>query len=121
MWLQSATIRSIATVTIDNRISDRFNMLMLQVCCPDVYNTPRPPVNGGQSELLPQPGVCGTDNTNRIIGGEVTKIDEFPWMALIEYSKRKLVVKCLDFFFDRTNESINYQRTIEEDSIVVVF
>lgn len=41
------------------------------------------------SNLLPAPGVCGTDNTNRIIGGEITKIDEFPWMALIEYSKRK--------------------------------
>lgn len=58
------------------------------VCCPDAYNTPSPPSNGESlSSLLPAPGVCGTDNTNRIIGGEITKIDEFPWMALIEYSK----------------------------------
>lgn len=41
------------------------------------------------NELLPEPGVCGIDTSNRIYGGEVTKLDEFPWMALIEYSKRE--------------------------------
>jgi hypothetical protein len=60
------------------------------VCCPDAYNTPVPTATssgGSLSSLLPAPGVCGTDNTIRIFGGEVTKINEFPWMALIEYSK----------------------------------
>lgn len=36
---------------------------------------------------LPQPGVCGTGSTNRIYGGNLTKIDEFPWMVLLEYYK----------------------------------
>lgn len=68
--------------------------LPLQVCCPDAYNTPTTPPSTSEtlSTLLPAPGVCGLDNTNRIIGGEMTKIDEFPWMALIEYSKRKWTV-----------------------------
>lgn len=28
---------------------------------------------------LPPPGKCGSQLSNRIIGGEETKIDEFPW------------------------------------------
>lgn len=28
---------------------------------------------------------------DRIIGGEVTGIDEFPWLALLEYEKRNSV------------------------------
>lgn len=39
--------------------------------------------------LLPQPGVCGIANDDRIYGGERTKIDEFPWMALLKYVKRE--------------------------------
>jgi len=65
-----------------------YNQQPYVVCCPDAYNTNTNSGNGNTlSSLLPAPGVCGTDNTNRILGGEVTKIDEFPWMALIEYSK----------------------------------
>lgn len=41
------------------------------------------------SELLPEPGVCGSFLTNKIYGGVETKIDEYPWMALIEYQKRE--------------------------------
>ncbi|CAO1427631.1 unnamed protein product [Diamesa serratosioi] len=37
--------------------------------------------------LLPQPGVCGVANDDRIFGGERTKIDEFPWMVLLKYIK----------------------------------
>ncbi|KAJ6637209.1 Serine protease easter [Pseudolycoriella hygida] len=62
-----------------------YNQQPYVVCCPDVYTNPA--VTESSNGLLPSPGVCGTDNTNRIIGGEITKIDEFPWMALIEYSK----------------------------------
>ena len=39
--------------------------------------------------LLPQVGVCGIDNQDRIYGGERTKIDEFPWMVLLKYVKRE--------------------------------
>lgn len=65
------------------------------ICCPDRYRevvpqmmpptTPKPAPAANQ--LLPQPGQCGNVLSNRIYGGNVTKIDEFPWMALIEYSK----------------------------------
>lgn len=33
------------------------------------------------------PTECGKDLTQRIFGGETTDIDEFPWMALLEYAK----------------------------------
>ena len=39
--------------------------------------------------LLPQPGICGIYNDDRIYGGERTKIDEFPWMVLLKYIKRE--------------------------------
>lgn len=51
------------------------------VCCPDSL-IPR-----GNSDVLPQPGECGIDPANRIIGGTETDVDEFPWMALLEYTK----------------------------------
>lgn len=38
---------------------------------------------GGQ---LPEPGMCGVDAFGqRIYGGEAAGINEFPWMALLEY------------------------------------
>lgn len=52
------------------------------VCCARTT-----PSRLGNDYLLPKPGECGTDTSNRIIGGEVTHLDEFPWMTLIEYSK----------------------------------
>lgn len=33
------------------------------------------------------PTDCGKDLTNRIVGGERTELDEFPWTALLEYVK----------------------------------
>lgn len=41
------------------------------------------------SPLLPTLRVCGLGVEDRIVGGIVTDIDEFPWMALIQYQKRK--------------------------------
>lgn len=39
------------------------------------------------------PTDCGKDFSQRIIGGEITELDEFPWMVLLEHAKRKF------FFF----------------------
>lgn len=39
--------------------------------------------------LLPKPPVCGVDAEDRIFGGTRTGISEFPWFALLKYSKRK--------------------------------
>ncbi|XP_072749672.1 CLIP domain-containing serine protease HP8-like [Anoplolepis gracilipes] len=33
------------------------------------------------------PSDCGRDLSQRIVGGERTELDEFPWMALLEYQK----------------------------------
>ncbi|XP_033226882.1 CLIP domain-containing serine protease 2-like [Belonocnema kinseyi] len=70
------------------------------VCCPKnsgPENTPRPPINQGENPdpspnlnvrnhpLLPSD--CGQDVDERIVGGERTDIDEFPWMVLLEYQK----------------------------------
>ncbi|XP_030556490.1 transmembrane protease serine 9 [Drosophila novamexicana] len=69
-----------------------FNQKVL-ICCPDRYRdstpatTARPPANKTNTNLLPLPGQCGNILSNRIYGGVKTKIDEFPWMALIEYTK----------------------------------
>ncbi|XP_067616863.1 serine protease easter isoform X4 [Eurosta solidaginis] len=66
------------------------------ICCPDRYrnfvnipsisSTTKPAI-ATPSNLLPQPGQCGNVLSNRIYGGNATKIDEYPWMALIEYTK----------------------------------
>jgi len=59
------------------------------VCCGPEANKPivNPNPSRFDASRLPQPGVCGNQLSDRIIGGEVTKLDEFPWMALIQYSK----------------------------------
>lgn len=53
------------------------------VCCSDPFDTP---IRVGAS-LLPAPGICGTQTSDRIVGGTNTKIDEFPWLALLKYAK----------------------------------
>ncbi|XP_028901451.1 serine protease easter isoform X2 [Zeugodacus cucurbitae] len=51
-----------------------------KVCCPD-------PPKGSRGEL-PLPPNCGKiPLTGRIFGGTATDIDEFPWTALLKYSK----------------------------------
>lgn len=66
-----------------------------KVCCPGIPS--QPPVNTGgaggpvTSKLLPDTSVCGISTVDKIVGGEVTEITEFPWMALLEYQKRKLI------------------------------
>lgn len=48
--------------------------------------------SGGEpdpSNVLPSIGTCGILFSNRIIGGTKTQLFEFPWMALLQYKKRK--------------------------------
>lgn len=64
----------------------------VHVCCPlEAVNTNGTEVRETFKDLLPIPGdgVCGTGFIEKIYGGNLTKIDEFPWMALLKYSKRK--------------------------------
>ncbi|GLV36630.1 easter [Carabus blaptoides fortunei] len=46
-----------------------------------------PPNSGPTSNLLPGTDVCGVETIHKIYGGEATELDEFPWMALLEYQK----------------------------------
>lgn len=45
------------------------------------------------SSLLPSHDVCGVDTQDRIYGGEEAELSEFPWMALIEYQRGRLICK----------------------------
>ncbi|XP_049283478.1 CLIP domain-containing serine protease 14D-like [Anopheles funestus] len=49
------------------------------VCCAGVTNS-------GKTSL-PSPPNCGIQLSDRVYGGQPTKLDEFPWTALIEYQK----------------------------------
>lgn len=42
-----------------------------------------------KENILPEPGKCGVDTSDRIYGGSEADIDEFPWMTINKYSKRK--------------------------------
>ncbi|XP_043472965.1 serine protease easter-like [Leptopilina heterotoma] len=57
------------------------------ICCPShsslSFTTSNPSWNASDHNLLPTN--CGQETMGRIVGGEVTDIDEFPWMALLEY------------------------------------
>uniref|UniRef100_A0A182TN45 Peptidase S1 domain-containing protein n=1 Tax=Anopheles melas TaxID=34690 RepID=A0A182TN45_9DIPT len=53
------------------------------VCCADSLVAP---VRVGVG-LLPSPGQCGIQTSDRIFGGVNTRIDEFPWIALLKYAK----------------------------------
>lgn len=63
---------------------------------PHHHHQQQQPQNSNASQL-PAPGVCGlTSLAHRIFGGEETAIDDYPWLALLEYnslkSKYKLAV-----------------------------
>lgn len=56
------------------------------VCCPDSLGS-ETILNQGDN-LLPNPGVCGTPSIDfRLLGEIETSFIEFPWTALLQYSK----------------------------------
>lgn len=70
------------------------------VCCPIVgggYAEPFIPKRqqtradadaaGSGADLLPSWSDCGLQYENRILGGDLLDLDEFPWMALLIYSR----------------------------------
>lgn len=68
-----------------------------KVCCEQTKTTLSPPADinefctSQQSAFPPDPSsqCCGIDGvtTNKIIGGTATTIDQYPWLALIEYER----------------------------------
>ncbi|KAJ6640940.1 Serine protease 7 [Pseudolycoriella hygida] len=76
------------------------------VCCPlanqeTVTNAPapnrsRPRPSNGLGNVLPKKGSCGVESFGeKVYGGRSTALDEFPWMALLEYSKPNGLVRSL--------------------------
>ncbi|XP_023941050.1 CLIP domain-containing serine protease HP8 [Bicyclus anynana] len=64
------------------------------ICCPQefMYNTQTSNRGGdvgvrSPADLLPDLKTCGVMNNDRIFGGNLTEIDEHPWMALVKYKK----------------------------------
>ncbi|TDG40257.1 hypothetical protein AWZ03_013327 [Drosophila navojoa] len=73
------------------------------ICCANSRNLSQPPIWGqpqpqsqpqpqpsipiGRSGLLPQAPNCGDNFADRVVGGINTAINEFTWLALIEYTK----------------------------------
>jgi len=57
---------------------------------PSRPSTPtRRPTGGNRgSEKLPDRQTCGFQGTERILDGQVTGLDEFPWMALLQYRRK---------------------------------
>lgn len=54
------------------------------------------PDNRRNSVQLPGLGVCGlTSLAHRIYGGDETQLDDYPWMALLEYAPRMCFVRFL--------------------------
>lgn len=51
-------------------------------------------IKTNNSHLLPNFPQCGNMLENRIYGGTETAIDEFPWLALFEYTNRKYTPTC---------------------------
>ena len=81
------------------------------MCCREAVAPPAPPPPTlastdldsnlrQQKSLLPKPGDCGIDAENRIYGGNRTNLDEYPWMALLQYLKRWYIHFQLKNFVD---------------------
>lgn len=77
-----------------------FKGLQAKVCCPLEDDNDSPESSEGvsaftrtssgqvRSDSLPDRDICGV-YLNRITGGEAADLDEFPWMALLEYDTPK--------------------------------
>lgn len=105
-----------------------------KVCCTDGRtkgSTVLPKVTRGSTkptnhsnkkrDLLPVPGSdeCGLQAADKIVGGNITAINEYPWLASLEYTWGKNENKFKnDIFMNRTLFS---QRMVIKVSVVVAF
>lgn len=62
-----------------------------KVCCASTptttTNAPEPISDEIINQLLPSTDICGRILSQRIVGGERAALDEFQWMALLQYQK----------------------------------
>ncbi|KAL3286005.1 hypothetical protein HHI36_000519 [Cryptolaemus montrouzieri] len=62
-----------------------FNGEIPKVCCTDPDDETVPAIS---SRVLPEASVCGVDFGKRIHGGKTAELDEFPWMALLNFGRK---------------------------------
>lgn len=56
-----------------------------------IWSSVRSRSDAGHGHLLPEPPNCGPQSlSNRIYSGNQTTLDQYPWMALLEYVRSKL-------------------------------
>lgn len=76
--------------------------------------TPLNRQSSGAGNVLPTYGMCGlTALSQRIIGGDDTQLDDYPWMAILEYQSRTLkffrILFCFHFLiFERCSRADNF-------------
>ncbi|KAF2902218.1 hypothetical protein ILUMI_03968 [Ignelater luminosus] len=72
-------------------IFDLFSDLDINISTTE-KSTPKPqpkPLEDFETSVLPDRTVCGLESdSERIFGGEQTKLDEFPWMVALEFNKK---------------------------------
>lgn len=77
-----------------------FNGFSPLVCCPETTLLRPAAVRSEKlvlpKSVLPKPPTCGNDLEDRIFGGTKTSIFEFPWFALLKYSRRKFLTSFTD-------------------------
>jgi Regulatory CLIP domain of proteinases len=107
-----------------------YNQFTTFVCCP-----PQPPISNQKPQmnrrlepqkLLPKAPSCGVFLDDRIIGGTKTTISEFPWFALLKYTRRmKKVQSSSDVIIDhcflagQANPSFSCSGTLINDRYVI--
>lgn len=77
-----------------------------------------------KSSDLPAPGACGFTVNDRIVGGKVTTINEYPWLVLLEYTKRNSFPSSLMVEYQNKLHSLKskipFQLSRQMDSIAAV-
>lgn len=79
-----------------------------------------PTSNAGGGGKLPGLGECGIDSLgSKIYGGTAARINEFPWMALLEYQSGNIKIKSI-FEYGLHKILITFQISITKDGSVVL-
>lgn len=116
-------LKTLSDVTLDTSLEyltsvhceNETNINEPMVCCPSDtfkdYEQFHPPEQRKQNKqkrrinLVTESGVmsgeCGKQVTNRIYGGEIAELDEYPWMVLLVYNTGE----CIGFISLRMTES----------------
>lgn len=63
----------------------------IQACCSNIEM--RGHLDSKAAQLLPSRNICGQQSVKRILGGNVTKTDEFPWTVQLWYKNGMKIIE----------------------------